>query len=906
MLFGTCHGAWTAVAWVAVCGWSLAAGCKGSDADDGTSSSSSGATDSGPSTTDVPGTTGDPGSDSDATTEGGMDVPDVDDPDVTCLSPPGDSSVMAELSDGAELATVTVHDADACHRSYTLSTTQALRYDLPDNPRTVAEQSDAPTLRTGNPLLDGLYAMTLEEVRECSVDAIQDWGFNDGAPVACGEGGCFETGRLWNYVWTRDTAYAVDLGLAALDPTRARNSLEFKLSERRGGGNLQIVQDTGTGGSYPVSSDRVAWAVGAWELYVQLDGDARAEFGARAYEALSNTLEHDRAVVYDPADGLYFGEQSFLDWREQSYPDWTADDVVHIGMSKALGTNLLHFRAMEVAAALAEATGDTAARDRYAGWATALRQAIRDRLWLQDDGLFSTFTTTALDPSPTRQFDLLGSAFAVIFGVADASQASSILSRYPHYGPGAPVIWPQQQLTPIYHNRGEWPFVTAYWLRAAKVADHDAVADRMVHALVRGAALNLSNMENFEAASGSPWRDEGEYSGPVVNSQRQLWSVAAFVSMVHHTLFGLEADSEGLAVRPYLTRGLRNDLFADTDQIILNDVPYRGRLVSAVIHLPPVGGQGGPYPVGEIALDGVAIDGDVIEPDDLREHSRIDVHLVDEGDRAPRNLETRPDAQWQQIFGPRSPRITSISDVGGLVRLALSTGGEATGDVGFAIYRDGVRVAELPGTATTWDDPASNTGAALSPCYALETCFSSSGNCSQHSPPMCWFGAGNAAIGEFDADELVANGGSPSTEHGMFHYENWGAAGHTLELPSFVAQRTGEHLVQVLYGNGAGAIDTGITCAVKRVVVTDLELDSVAGEGVLVMPHLGTWDRWENSSFVPVELESGRAYRITVEGGPTAVNMSVFAHFEAYTAGSGGSGGAYNFVNIATLKVLAR
>src|SRR5690606_32382395 len=134
----------------------------------------------------------------------------------------------------------------------------------------------APSIRTGSDLFDALHALAVEEARENAVSAVRDYAFDDGNPVACGDEGCFETGRLWNYVWTRDTAYSVDLGLAAIDPLRARNSLLFKLSERRGGGGLEIVQDTGTGGSWPVSTDRVAWALGAEALLAWLDGPERA------------------------------------------------------------------------------------------------------------------------------------------------------------------------------------------------------------------------------------------------------------------------------------------------------------------------------------------------------------------------------------------------------------------------------------------------------------------------------------------------------------------------------------------------------------------------------------------------------------------------------------------------------
>src|SRR6185295_12513822 len=105
------------------------------------------------------------------------------------------------------------------------------------------------------------------------------------------------------YVWTRDTAYSVDLGLAALDPARALRSLDFKTSRRRGGaGALEIVQDTGSGGSWPVSTDRVAWALGAWRVLEALDGLARTAFRDRAFEALKNTIERDRLVVWDSAD----------------------------------------------------------------------------------------------------------------------------------------------------------------------------------------------------------------------------------------------------------------------------------------------------------------------------------------------------------------------------------------------------------------------------------------------------------------------------------------------------------------------------------------------------------------------------------------------------------------------------
>ncbi|MBX3275839.1 MAG: hypothetical protein KF729_36615 [Sandaracinaceae bacterium] len=819
----------------------------------------------------------------------------------TCVSPEGaDPAGTDAWSDPLGRASVTIDERGACRRTYTLATTAALRDGEPDNPRTVVEREGWPTARTGHDLFDALYALALEETRELGVSAIRDYAFDEGRAVDCG--GCFETGRLWNYVWTRDTAYAVHLGMASVDPTRSRRSLEFKLSERRGGGDLQVVQDTGTGGSYPVSSDRVSWAIGASELLHHLHGAEREAFAARTLEALSNTLEHDRRIVYDATDGLYLGEQSFLDWREQTYPEWTATDVVHIGMSKALGTNLLHLNAMEVASALAAEAGDTARRDRYGGWAEALRAAIRDRLWLEDEGNFSTYVTTGLDPAPVRRFDLLGSSLAILLGVASPAQSQRILSSYPHYGPGAPVAWPQQQDVRIYHNRGEWPFVTAYWLRAAKAANHPAVADRMVRALIRGAAINLSNMENFDAGTGAAWHDDGPASGPVVNSQRQLWSVAAYLSMVHHTIFGLEAEADGLHVRPYVTGRMRRELFAGTSTLVLNDYRFRGHTVTVVLHLPADAGEGA-LQVRSIALDGRALSGDLLAGLEAGAN-RVDVELGPGTGDASRLTEASA-ATWREVFGPRTPRITGIRASGGRIVLDLSTSEAA--DVTWRIYRDGEVVADgLAGATTSWTDPTHDATSPRSPCYTAELTFTASGTHSQHAPPVCWWGPGAARVRSIDASAMAHVGGSPSTSHGRFHYEGWGDDGHSLTVSSFTATQSGPHLLQLVYGNGAGAISTGITCSVKRIVVEEIATGRVVAQGPVIMPHLGDWSRWADSSLVRAELTAGTEYRVVIRGDDEVVNMSAFAHFERYTGGLGGASGTFFRANVAALKILAR
>ena len=74
-----------------------------------------------------------------------------------------------------------------------------------------------------------------------------------------------------------------------------------------------IVQDTGTGGSWPVSSDRVVWAMAAWEVY-KATGDN--EILKESLKAIENTLNADMRVVWNPDFKMMRGEQSYLDWRE--------------------------------------------------------------------------------------------------------------------------------------------------------------------------------------------------------------------------------------------------------------------------------------------------------------------------------------------------------------------------------------------------------------------------------------------------------------------------------------------------------------------------------------------------------------------------------------------------------------
>lgn len=290
----------------------------------------------------------------------------------------------------------------------------------PNGDRSIAAQKLS--VHTASPLFDGLFAMAQDDLSHDAVSAIKDGAYDHGKEIPCR---CYATGEKWPYVWTRDVSYSIDLALWRIDADRARESLRFKLSDVREPAatqGLYVMQDTGSGGSWPISTDRVVWFLGARHLLGQ------KAFAEDTWRALKDTLAQDRLYVFDSKLGLYRGETSFLDWREQTYPAWTEKDVRYIGESFALSTNVLHYQALQLAAQLADQQHDASAKD-FRVQAAALKQAINAHFWRTDRGMYMSYLGP--EAMPVDSYDLLGISLAVTSGVADTPGRSSRWTTIP-------------------------------------------------------------------------------------------------------------------------------------------------------------------------------------------------------------------------------------------------------------------------------------------------------------------------------------------------------------------------------------------------------------------------------------------------------------------------------------------
>ncbi|MEE1673323.1 esterase [Agarivorans aestuarii] len=810
------------------------------------------------------------------------------------------------LDDGTSKAKFSVKTASDELREYAQSTSQDLR-DPGNNYTVYKELKGQPSSRTGNIGFDALFALSLNETLQNSVSEIVDDNYNGGEAIPCD---CFETGAKWHYVWTRDLSYAANLGLALIDPQRVQNSLEFKLSPYRDGQakpvyaegssyGLQIVQDTGTGGSWPISTDRVAWALGAEKLLHNLTGETRSGFIAKAYPALVNTLENDRIAAYDANDELYRGEQSFLDWREQSYASWIVNDISRLGSSKALSTNVLHYKAMLLASALANELGNSADSTKYQEWASDLKEAINREFWLADRGLYSSIIAGHQDAAPLYKFDWLGQALAVVTGVADESRAASVVANYPHGDLGAPVIYPQQPNIAIYHNRAVWPFVTAYGLKAAINTNNVAVANAAYDTLIRSASLNISNMENLEWLSLKPNLldiDNPGLSGPVINSTRQLWSVGAYVGMVVDGVFGLQTDEMGLTLKPFITSKLRRNLFTDSNSVRLEGLTLRGHNINLQITLPSASEDTGYYPVQSVSLNGVdassSIDWSALtETNDIvitlgsLLNGRTDITMVT---AAPLDNEN------PEVFAPLEPSIERVYLENGLLAVELSDS-QNTAQVNYRIYRNGEQIAANQALGVYQDNIAPQAGVAA--CYSAEAVFVSSNNVSHRSEPLCFSASQEVLV---DDSRVISNLSiSPADDIISQPYlSQWGQPDDTFVLNNLQIDANGTYNIQVKYHNDHNAINLGVTNATKWLLVRNSDGDVVA-EGLLQMPHART-----RSGTKPLVYST--PFTADLEMGTYSLSLHDFynmSYLEANSTFTDTRESAINRVDLAAIKV---
>lgn len=401
--------------------------------------------------------------------------------------------------------------------------------------------SDYPYLVTTNKLHRAIFNMGLDEM----VNAVE-------ADTT------LRTGKEWAGVWTRDVSYSIILSMAYLQPEASKISLMKKVNSRG-----QIIQDTGSGGAWPISSDRMVWAHAAFEVY-KVTGDQ--QWLKFIYPIIKESFDVDYKTIFDPETGLVHGETSFIDWREQSYPKWmqTAD----IYQSEAMSTNVVHAAGLKILSQIATLLGYNKESATYLQRAEAMKQAINEQFWLNDKGFYAMYLYGRDYPILNKRAETLGESLAILYDIASTDRAVSITENNPVTPYGPAVFYPQIPDMPSYHNNALWPFVASYWALANAKAHNEEGTMLGIGAVFRPAALFATNKENLNL-------DNGDIATEL-NSSNMLWSLSGNLAITCRILFGINFETDGIQFTPFIPK-------AFSDSRTLSNFSYRGAKLNITV-----------------------------------------------------------------------------------------------------------------------------------------------------------------------------------------------------------------------------------------------------------------------------------------------------------------------------------
>ena len=662
--------------------------------------------------------------------------------------------------------------------------------------------ADFPQYSSDYPLADALYNLALEEARR-----------------AVEPDSTFRTGKEWAGVWTRDVSYSIILAQASLQPKVAMNSLLRKVSA-----DGRIIQDTGTGGAYPCSTDRMIWAVAAWEIY-QATGDVA--WLRKVFPIIKQSIADDVQNAYDEKTGLVRGESSFLDWREQTYPRWMQPADIY--QSENLGTNAVHYQANVVLAQMAARLSQPGQAALYKRQAEAIKFGINQHLWQPDKGYYGQYLygRTALSLSPRAE--ALGEALCVLFGIAEGERAQTVVSKTPTTPFGIPCIYPQIPGIPAYHNDAVWPFVQSFWaLAAAKAGNETSVLESMA-AIYRPAALFLTNKENFVARN-------GDFAGTQINSSNMLWSLSGSLSLVYKVLFGMQYQGERLVFRPFVPGA-----FAGHRR--LEGFHYRKAILDIEM-------DGSGNTIGSITMDGAPL------PDAAVSGALSGRHAIKIMLGAPDAATAPVPAPVARVADRTAPETPAVTFANGRLRWAAVEGADE-----YLVLKNGqlattIRETEYAVPAdgfTAWQviavDDASRESFASEP---LELGREATGGVLVQLETV----AGKSA--------LPYKGYS-----GKGFIETTTTKNAALTIPVTVPE-AGLYALDFRYANGNGPINTNNQCAIRTLRRGPEQLGTV----VLPQRGVGEWSNWGFSNPVLVRLDKGTT-RLQLAYEPANQNMNI-------------------------------
>lgn len=655
-----------------------------------------------------------------------------------------------------------------------------------------------PRLTTSNTLHAAVFNMGLDEM----VNAVE--------PDTT-----LRTGKEWAGVWTRDVSYSIILSMAYMQPEASKISLMKKVNA-----NGRIIQDTGSGGAWPVSSDRMIWAVAAYEVY-KVTGDK--EWLKFIYPVIRDSFEDDFKVVYNAESGLVRGETSFIDWREQSYPKWmqTAD----IYNSEAMNTSVVHAEGLRILSKIADELGKKKEAKRYAEAAKSLTDAINRVFWMDDKGYYAMYTYGRENMILNPRAETLGESLAILFNVASPERAKIISQSNPTTPYGVAIFYPQISDMPSYHNNALWPFVASYWTLACAKAGNEQATLQGFGSVFRPAALFATNKENFNL-------DNGDIATEL-NSSNMLWSLSGNIALTCRILFGINYEDNGLSFSPFVPKVM-------ADNRTLSNFTYRDAKLNITV-------KGHGQHIKSFMLNGKECKPFI--PADIKGVNEIVIEMdCEEIPAQAVNNQPNLKAPLTPIAWIEDGRLcwNPIEYIGHYEVILNGKRVAKTRQTSYALTEQGewqvIGVSEA-GVESFASEPRSNADRFVVEMSGEKTSMKSAEISYQPLTPI----AGYNGNGFVETDHSTA------------------AISVTIDVPA-----DGEYAFSLRYANGNGPVNTENKCAIRTLTIDGNKI------GTVVMPHRGVanWDDWGMTNEVKTELKAGK-HTLCIEYRPENENMNL-------------------------------